>query len=79
MTLLSGTQIVARPTGCWRLLARLPLPGACSLAALGAIGLFISTLTEQPIGATIAVLLFNVAMLHPRLDPASWPGCTRAC
>ena len=31
-------------------------------SALGAIGLFISTLTEQPIGATIAVVLVNVMM-----------------
>src|SRR5262249_42147469 len=27
------------------------------LAALGAIGLFVSTLTEQPIGATIAIMI----------------------
>jgi ABC-2 type transport system permease protein len=32
-----------------------------SLVALGAIGLFISTLTEQPIGATIAVLVLTLA------------------
>ena len=31
------------------------------LVALGAIGLFISTLTEQPIGATIAVLVITLA------------------
>jgi len=31
------------------------------LVALGAIGLFISTLTEQPIGATIAVLVLTLA------------------
>ncbi len=31
------------------------------LAALGAIGMFVSTLTEQPIGATIAILVLAVA------------------
>jgi ABC-2 type transport system permease protein len=31
------------------------------LAALGAIGLFVSTLTEQPIGATIAILILALA------------------
>jgi ABC-2 type transport system permease protein len=31
------------------------------LAALGAIGLFVSTLTEQPIGATIAILVLALA------------------
>ena len=30
------------------------------LISLGAIGLFISTLTEQPIGATIALLLLTI-------------------
>ena len=33
---------------------------ALCFASLGAIGLFVSTLTEQPIGATIAVVLINV-------------------
>ena len=51
---------------------------ALCFAALGAIGLFVSTLTEQPIGATIAVVIINVlsfildaipqlAWLHPWL------------
>jgi ABC-2 type transport system permease protein len=30
------------------------------LAALGAVGLFVSTLTEQPIGATIAIVIVSV-------------------
>jgi ABC-2 type transport system permease protein len=52
---LSGTGIPFA-SGLWRLLL------ACAyivvnLAALGAIGLFISTLTEQPIGATIAIMI----------------------
>ena len=35
----------------------------CGLSALGAIGLFVSTLTEQPIGATVAVVLINLMMI----------------
>jgi ABC-2 type transport system permease protein len=35
----------------------------CGLSALGAIGLFVSTLTEQPIGATVAVVLVNLMMI----------------
>jgi ABC-2 type transport system permease protein len=81
MTLLSGTQ-TSMADGVWRLfLASLYL--AAQFSALGAIGLFISTLTEQPIGATIAVLLVNVLMfilgsisqldwLHPWLLTYWW-------
>jgi ABC-2 type transport system permease protein len=60
MTLLSGTQ-TSMVDGVWRLLLS-SLYLAAQFSALGAIGLFISTLTEQPIGATIAVLLVNVLM-----------------
>jgi ABC-2 type transport system permease protein len=60
MTLLSGTQ-TSMADGVWRLLLS-SLYLAAQFSALGAIGLFISTLTEQPIGATIAVLLVNVLM-----------------
>lgn len=60
MTLLSGTQ-TSMIDGVWRLLLS-SLYLAAQFSALGAIGLFISTLTEQPIGATIAVLLVNVLM-----------------
>ena len=60
MTLLSGTQ-TSMADGVWRLLLS-SLYLATQFSALGAIGLFISTLTEQPIGATIAVLLVNVLM-----------------
>jgi ABC-2 type transport system permease protein len=60
VTLLSGTQ-VGLGTGVVRLLlAALYL--TAGFAALGAIGLFISTLTEQPIAAMIAVVLLNVTM-----------------
>jgi ABC-2 type transport system permease protein len=81
MTLLSGTQ-TSMADGVWRLcLSSLYL--AAQFSALGAIGLFISTLTEQPIGATIAVLLVNVLMfilgtisqldwLHPWLLTHWW-------
>jgi ABC-2 type transport system permease protein len=60
MTLLSGTQ-TSLVDGMWRLvLSSLYL--AAQFSALGAIGLFVSTLTEQPIGATIAIVLVNVFM-----------------
>src|SRR5919112_205258 len=81
MTLLSGTQ-TPLADGLWRLLLAV-LYLTVQLSALGAIGLFISTLTEQPIGATIAVLLVNVMMfildsisqldwLHPWLLTHWW-------
>jgi ABC-2 type transport system permease protein len=81
MTLLSGTQ-TSMADGAWRLvLSSLYL--AAQLSALGAIGLFVSTLTEQPIGATIAIVLVNVLMfildsiaqldwLHPWLLTHWW-------
>jgi ABC-2 type transport system permease protein len=58
MTLLSGTQVGFGEAVLRVLLATLYL--ALCFASLGAIGLFISTLTEQPIGATIAVVIINV-------------------
>jgi ABC-2 type transport system permease protein len=81
MTLLSGNQ-TSLADGLWRLLlASLYL--TVQFSALGAIGLFISTLTEQPIGAAIAVVLVNVMMfildsvsqlawLHPWLLTHWW-------
>jgi ABC-2 type transport system permease protein len=81
MTLLSGTQ-TSLADGLWRLLLS-SLYLAAGFSALGAIGLFISTLTEQPIGATIAIVLVNVLMfvlnsiaqldwLHPWLLTHWW-------
>ena len=81
MILLSGTQ-TSMADGIWRL-ALTTLYLAAQLSALGAIGLFISTLTEQPIGATIAIVLVNVMMfildsiaqlswLHPWLLTHWW-------
>jgi ABC-2 type transport system permease protein len=81
MTLLSGSQ-TSLADGLWRLvLSSLYL--AAQFSALGAIGLFVSTLTEQPIGATIAIVLVNVFMfildsisqlawLHPWLLTHWW-------
>jgi ABC-2 type transport system permease protein len=81
MTLLSGTQI-SFGEGLLRVaLAAAYL--ACGLAALGTVGLFISTLTEQPIGATIATVIFSsacfildsipqVGWLHPYLLTHHW-------
>jgi ABC-2 type transport system permease protein len=81
MTLLSGTQ-TSLVDGVWRLMLS-SLYLAAQFSALGAIGLFISTLTEQPIGATIAIVLVNVLMfilgtiaqlawLHPWLLTHWW-------
>jgi ABC-2 type transport system permease protein len=80
-TLLSGTQV-----GLGEALLRLVAICAyvaVGLAALGAIGMFVSTLTEQPIGATIAIVILNVASfildsipqlgwLHPYLLTHWW-------
>jgi ABC-2 type transport system permease protein len=56
---------------------------SAALAALGAIGLFVSTLTEQPIGATIAILILclgsqiidaisQLSAIHPLLLTHYW-------
>jgi ABC-2 type transport system permease protein len=81
LTLLSGTQIPFG-SGVVRLLAVCGYLGVC-LSAMGAIGLFVSSLTEQPIGATIAIMILTVASfildnipqlgwLHPYLLTHSW-------
>jgi ABC-2 type transport system permease protein len=83
VTLLSGVQ-VPLASGLLRLLGVCAYI-ACGLAALGAIGLFVSTLTEQPIGATVAIVIVNVASfildsipqlsrLHPYLLTHYWLG-----
>lgn len=80
-TLLSGDTI-----GLAAALGRLALAGAyltAGLAALAAIGLFISTLTEQPVAAMIATTVASTAMwimdsipqldwLHPWLLVHRW-------
>ncbi|MCW2641029.1 MAG: transporter permease [Dactylosporangium sp.] len=83
VTMLSGTQV---PFGeaVLRLLAVCAYI-ACGLAALGSIGLFVSTLTEQPIGATVAIVMVTVlsfildsipqvSWLHPYLLTHYWMG-----
>lgn len=71
MTLLSGTQV-----GFGEGLGRVALATAylaVGFSALGAVGLFVSTLTEQPIGATIAVVLFCVAsFILDSISQVSW-------
>ncbi len=71
MTLLSGTQIGMGQAVLRVLMATVYL-GLC-FASLGAIGLFVSTLTEQPIGATIAVVIINVlSFILDAIPQLSW-------
>lgn len=81
VTLLSGTRTGLGPA-LLRLLGVCLYLGVC-LSALGAIGLFLSTLTEQPMGATIALAMLTVASavlqqipqvdwLHPYLPTRHW-------
>ncbi|WP_433718159.1 ABC transporter permease [Actinoplanes sp. CA-051413] len=81
VTLLSGTQ-VGFGEALLRLLGVCLFLGVC-LSALGAMGLFLSTLTEQPMGATIALTMLTVASfvlqqipqldwLHPYLLTRHW-------
>ncbi len=81
VTLLSGTQ-VSTAVGLWRLLLVCGYIVIC-LAAFGAIGLFVSTLTEQPIGATIGVVglavisqildsVRQLSAIHPYLPTHYW-------
>ena len=81
LTLLSGSQI-GFGAGLGRVLLAAAYLAVC-LASLGAVGMFVSTLTEQPIGATIAIVLFSSASLildsipqvswvHPYLITHNW-------
>jgi ABC-2 type transport system permease protein len=81
VTLLSGTQ-VGFGDALLRLLAVCAYLSV-GFCALGAVGLFVSTLTEQPIGATIAVVILTIASsildsipqlawLHPYLLTHWW-------
>ena len=81
VTLLSGTQI-SLAGGIGRLLLICGYLAVC-LTALGAIGLFISTLTEQPIGAIVGLAtltitsqilgsLSQLSWLHPYLFTNYW-------
>jgi ABC-2 type transport system permease protein len=70
VTLLSGTQ-VSMGEGLLRLLVICVYLSVC-LSAVAAMGLFVSTLTEQPIGATIAIVMLTVSSFIldsiPQLD-----------
>jgi ABC-2 type transport system permease protein len=71
MTTLSGTQI-GLGDAVWRLLLA-SLYVAAGLAALAAIGLFISSLTEQPIAAAIALMIVTAAMwILVSVDQVAW-------
>ncbi len=81
MTTLSGTQLDFWG-GIGRLILVVGYLTAC-LCALAAVGLFISTLTEQPMAATIALMIFTilswvldsvpqVSWLHPWLIVHEW-------
>jgi len=71
LTLLSGNQVGFADAVLRVLLATLYL--ALCFASLGAIGLFVSTLTEQPIGATIAVVIINVlSFILDAIPQLSW-------
>ena len=83
VTLISGTQ-APLADGLLRLLGAVVYL-TLGLAALGAIGLFVSTLTEQPIAAMIATTIVSTAMwilegipqldwLHPWLLVHYWPA-----
>jgi ABC-2 type transport system permease protein len=81
LTLLSATRI-GFAEGLLRVVLVSVYVGLC-LASLGAVGLFISTLTEQPIAAMVALLVFSTASfildsipqvgwLHPFLVTHHW-------
>jgi ABC-2 type transport system permease protein len=81
VTLLSGTT-VSFGDALLRLVGVCLYLGVC-LASVAAVGLFLSTLTEQPMGATIALTMLTVASfvlgqvpqldwLHPYLLTQHW-------
>jgi ABC-2 type transport system permease protein len=81
LTTLSGSQLEF-PAALGRVILVVLYLSAC-IAALGAVGLFISTLTEQPIAATIALMIFTIlswildavpqlGWLHPWLIVHEW-------
>lgn len=85
LTTISGTRI-ALADGLWRL-ALAAVYVAVGLAALAMIGLFISTLTEQPIAATVATAMVSTLLwildavpqldwLHPWLLVDRWSAFT---
>ena len=82
---LSGISI-SFADGLWRLLLA-ALYVSAGLMALAAVGLFVSTLTEQPIAVTVVMMLATMSMwildqlpqldwLHPWLLVDRWTGFT---
>ena len=82
-TTLSGTRIGVGET-IWRILLA-TLYVAAGMAAVAAIGLFLSTVTEQPIAVVVMVMVVvagswildaipQVAWLHPWLLVDRWPA-----
>lgn len=80
---LSGSTI-SFADGLWRLVLA-TLYVAAGLSALAAIGLFVSTLTEQPIAVMVIVMIINIVTwildalpqldwLHPWLLVHRWPA-----
>lgn len=57
---LSGTTI-SFASGLWRLVQAV-LYLTAGMSALAAVGLFVSTLTEQPIAAMVTVMILNIVM-----------------
>ena len=85
VTLLSGAQ-VPLADGLWRVALSVAYV-AVGLSALAAIGLFVSTLTEQPIAVMVTVTIISTAMwildgipqlewLRPYLLVDYWPAFT---
>lgn len=83
LTTLSGTQI-GTADALWRLVLTC-LYLTAGLAALAALGLFVSTLTEQPIAVIVTVLIATIlfwlldsipqlAPIHPYLLVDAWPS-----
>ncbi len=71
MTTLSGSQIGVG-AALWRLVL-VSLYVSAGLAALAAVGLFISSLTEQPIAAAIALMILTAAMwILDGIDQVAW-------
>lgn len=83
LTTFSGSQI-GLGEGLWRLLLCV-LYVTSGLAALAAVGLFVSTLTEQPIAATVGIIVLvttmwivdtipQLSVVHPWLLVDRWPA-----
>lgn len=81
MVTLSGSQI-SFGESVWRIIL-ITLYLSAGIAGLGAVGLFISTLTEQPMAATVALTIFTilswiivsvpqVSWIHPWLIVDQW-------